>query len=288
MALAAITDPEQPYTRRSFSPLFLEGPRLAESAVSSRPGSRCADRRRRQSDRPARRQQSRTRGTIMLGSHSDTVPYGGRFDGIAGVLAALEVARALKAAGVRARATPSRSSISSPRSRATSASPASAAAAWPARWTTRCWPIRMRMARRCAEAIDRVGGDVAHLERARRSDIAGFLELHIEQGVGAAERQDRYRHRHRDRRHHPHRDRLRGRGRPCRHDADGIRASDALPRRGAARCCSSSSARANSPARQRPFRRHRRRILESSRMPPMSCPARGAHAASTPAPRIAR
>ena len=25
MALAAITDPERPYTRRSFSPLFLEG-----------------------------------------------------------------------------------------------------------------------------------------------------------------------------------------------------------------------------------------------------------------------
>src|SRR5690606_32149856 len=34
--------------------------------------------------------------TIMLGSHSDTVPDGGRFDGIAGVSAALEVARALQ------------------------------------------------------------------------------------------------------------------------------------------------------------------------------------------------
>ena len=34
-------------------------------------------------------------GTLMLGSHSDTVPDGGRFDGIAGVSAALEVARTL-------------------------------------------------------------------------------------------------------------------------------------------------------------------------------------------------
>ncbi|MGO8656445.1 M20/M25/M40 family metallo-hydrolase, partial [Rhizobium ruizarguesonis] len=35
-------------------------------------------------------------GTIMVGSHSDTVPDGGRFDGIAGVISALEVARALR------------------------------------------------------------------------------------------------------------------------------------------------------------------------------------------------
>ena len=40
-------------------------------------------------------------GTIMLGSHSDTVPEGGRFDGIAGVASALEVARALDDADIR-------------------------------------------------------------------------------------------------------------------------------------------------------------------------------------------
>src|SRR5699024_6888634 len=39
-------------------------------------------------------------GTIMLGSHTDTVAGGGRFDGIAGVLAGLEVAQALHEAGV--------------------------------------------------------------------------------------------------------------------------------------------------------------------------------------------
>ena len=37
---------------------------------------------------------------ILLGSHSDTVPSGGRFDGIAGVLAALEVARSLADRGI--------------------------------------------------------------------------------------------------------------------------------------------------------------------------------------------
>ena len=31
--------------------------------------------------------------------------------------------------------------------------------------------------------MTRVGGDMAHLDRAQRSDIAGYLELHIEQGT---------------------------------------------------------------------------------------------------------
>jgi N-carbamoyl-L-amino-acid hydrolase len=41
---------------------------------------------------------------VAFGSHLDTVPTGGRFDGVFGVLAALEVMRALDAAGVRTRA----------------------------------------------------------------------------------------------------------------------------------------------------------------------------------------
>jgi N-carbamoyl-L-amino-acid hydrolase len=42
-------------------------------------------------------------GTIMIGSHSDTVVGGGRFDGIAGVIAGLEIAAALNDSGVRLR-----------------------------------------------------------------------------------------------------------------------------------------------------------------------------------------
>jgi hydantoinase/carbamoylase family amidase len=40
---------------------------------------------------------------VLLGSHLDTVPRGGRYDGALGVLAALEVVRRLKAEGVEAR-----------------------------------------------------------------------------------------------------------------------------------------------------------------------------------------
>ncbi len=38
--------------------------------------------------------------TLLLGSHLDTVPNGGRYDGALGVLAALESLRAVKAAGL--------------------------------------------------------------------------------------------------------------------------------------------------------------------------------------------
>ncbi len=38
--------------------------------------------------------------TLLLGSHLDSVPHGGRFDGALGVLAALEVLRTVKEAGV--------------------------------------------------------------------------------------------------------------------------------------------------------------------------------------------
>jgi beta-ureidopropionase / N-carbamoyl-L-amino-acid hydrolase len=43
-------------------------------------------------------------GAIALGSHLDTVPTGGRFDGVFGVLAALEVIRALHEAGLQTKA----------------------------------------------------------------------------------------------------------------------------------------------------------------------------------------
>jgi N-carbamoyl-L-amino-acid hydrolase len=43
-------------------------------------------------------------GAVAFGSHLDTVPMGGRFDGVSGVLSGLEVLRALHEAGVTTRA----------------------------------------------------------------------------------------------------------------------------------------------------------------------------------------
>ena len=94
----------------------------------------------------------------MIGSHLDTVEAGGRFDGIAGVLAGLEVARCLDAGGHRLRhplevvnftcEEPSDFGLSTIGSRAMSGKLDAATAA----------RLRDRAGRTLAEAIDSVGG----------------------------------------------------------------------------------------------------------------------------------
>ncbi|MEK1903189.1 MAG: Zn-dependent hydrolase, partial [Rhizobium sp.] len=87
-ALSTITEPGHPWTRRAFSPLFLEGRAYLEARMQAIGLETRIDASgnligRREGAKPGS-------GIIMLGSHSDTVPDGGRFDGIAGVAAALE------------------------------------------------------------------------------------------------------------------------------------------------------------------------------------------------------
>ncbi len=175
-ALAAITDPGRPWTRRAFSPRFDQGrdwlrTRFAQAGlrvaldaggnlIGTRPGT----------DPDA--------GTILLGSHSDTVPDGGRFDGVAGVIVALEVARMLDEQGIQLRHTlevvdflaeeVSVFGVSCTGSRAM-------AGVLPDDWLG-----LIHEGRSLDQAIRDVGGDAT--ARARRDDIRAFLELHIEQG----------------------------------------------------------------------------------------------------------
>ena len=97
--LAEITEPDRPYTRRAFTPMFLEGRAFLDRQFKAAGLETRID----TSGNliGLRKGRKPGLGTIMLGSHSDTVPEGGRFDGIAGVAAALEVARALDDAGIR-------------------------------------------------------------------------------------------------------------------------------------------------------------------------------------------
>jgi N-carbamoyl-L-amino-acid hydrolase len=176
-ALAAITEPDRPWTRRSFTPMFLAGRQhltrrfeaaglathidTAGNLIGRRPGS------------------TPGLGTIMVGSHSDTVPDGGRFDGVAGVVAALEVARALTDQGITLRHAlevvdflaeeVSVFGLSCVGSRGLAGQLASATLA------------REAEGRSLAAAIGQVGGDARAL--APRAGISAFLELHIEQGT---------------------------------------------------------------------------------------------------------
>jgi len=179
MALATITEQDAPYTRRSFTPKFDEGRaflrRHFEAAgLAVRVDTAGNMIGRREGTDPGR-------GTILIGSHSDSVPDGGRFDGAAGLLSALEVARALAERGVTLahdlevidflaeEVSAFRISCCGSRMMAGGMTPEMLANTGPSGETLK-------------DAVRRVGGDPDHLEQASRSDVVACLELHIEQG----------------------------------------------------------------------------------------------------------
>lgn len=180
MALAEITDPERPYTRRSFTPLFLEGRawlarRFADAGLTTRIDAAGNLIGRLEGTNPAL-------GVIAVGSHSDTVPSGGRFDGIAGVATGLEIVRALRQSGTRLNHTleiidflaeePSEYGLSCVGSRGMTGS-----------LDSKMLDLTEPAGETLREALRRVGGDPGRLAEARRTDIRAFLELHIEQGI---------------------------------------------------------------------------------------------------------
>ncbi|MBV9566694.1 MAG: Zn-dependent hydrolase, partial [Hyphomicrobiales bacterium] len=180
MALARITDPLAPYTRRSFSKLFLEGrqwltDRFHEAALATRIDTAGNLIGRIDGSDPKA-------GTIIIGSHSDTVPSGGRFDGIAGVAAGLEIARVLRQRNIVLRHAleivdflaeePSEYGVSCVGSRGMSG-----------KLTSAQLQYSNSRGERLEEALARVGGDASRFAQAGRSDIRAAFELHIEQGT---------------------------------------------------------------------------------------------------------
>jgi beta-ureidopropionase / N-carbamoyl-L-amino-acid hydrolase len=180
MALAKITDPGAPYTRRSFSKLFLDGRqwltgRFREAGLATRIDTAGNLIGRLEGADPKA-------GTIIVGSHSDTVPSGGRFDGIAGVAAGLEIARALRERKITLRHAleivdflaeePSEYGVSCVGSRGMSGKLAATQL-----------QFANPQGERLEQALARVGGDASRLADAEREDIRAAFELHIEQGT---------------------------------------------------------------------------------------------------------
>jgi N-carbamoyl-L-amino-acid hydrolase len=179
MKIAEFTEPGKPYTRRSFSPLFLQARSWLKERFEAAGLTVSYDAAGNLIGRLVGTKSGA--GTIMMGSHSDTVNGGGRFDGVAGVIAALEIARTLKEQGFKPRHNlefvdflaeePNAFGLSCVGSRGM------------------CGFLEERMLAYAApegetlgEAINRVGGNFAGIEQGKRSDIKAFFELHIEQG----------------------------------------------------------------------------------------------------------
>ncbi|MDB9313812.1 Zn-dependent hydrolase [Spirulina sp. CS-785/01] len=115
---------------------------------------------------------------LATGSHLDTVPNGGRYDGALGVLAGIEVVRVLQESNTRLQHpleviifTDEEGSVLG--SKAITGNIINDSAYY-------CRPDGEDI----QSCLQRIGGDWYHLHEARRSsqDIAAFLELHVEQG----------------------------------------------------------------------------------------------------------
>jgi beta-ureidopropionase / N-carbamoyl-L-amino-acid hydrolase len=192
LALGAITEPDRPYTRRAFSPLFAEGrawliERMREAGLATHvdaAGNLVGRREGRAGGRTGGRAGQGEEGggrAIVLGSHSDSVPAGGRFDGMAGVVAGVEIARALKDGGADLEhpleiidflaEEPNEFGLSCIGSRGISG-----------RLTAEHLALTNRGNETLGAAIARVGGDPGRIDPKGRADIEAAFELHIEQG----------------------------------------------------------------------------------------------------------
>src|ERR1700723_1526559 len=185
--LSRITDPAQPWTRRAFVKHFAQGRAWLEAefktaglSVEIDPGGNLLGR------APGT---GRGLGALVAGSHSDTVPAGGRFDGALGLLAALEAAQSIREQRIPLlhplevvdflAEEPSDFGLSCIGSRSWAGVLAGSDLA-------RCLPSN----RSLASAINSVGGSAEQLTQPIRGhdSVAAYVELHIEQGLVIAER----------------------------------------------------------------------------------------------------
>jgi N-carbamoyl-L-amino-acid hydrolase len=180
-ALARITDPDRPWTRRSFSPLFLKGREWLANEFRAAGLETSIDAAGNLIGRLAGADPSLN--PIVIGSHSDTVPSGGRYDGILGVLAGLEVAQSLIERGEHLRhpleiydflaEEPSEFGLSCIGSRALAGM-----------LSADMLDLRRPDGMTLREGVAYVGGNPENLASVRRpaNGTAAYVELHIEQG----------------------------------------------------------------------------------------------------------
>jgi N-carbamoyl-L-amino-acid hydrolase len=115
---------------------------------------------------------------ILIGSHTDTVPDGGRFDGALGVIAALEVARTIAERGVAMRHPLEIVDFQNEEGGLIGSKIVSG------KFDPDALSLVTTSGRTIGNGISLLGGDPARLDEARLmpGSVAGYLELHIEQG----------------------------------------------------------------------------------------------------------
>src|SRR5215207_1208870 len=125
---------------------------------------------------------------LLIGSHVDSVPEGGNYDGVVGSMGAIEVAQTLAERNVATRH-PLEVVIFQNEEGGLIGS-----RAMDGELTEKELDLVSRSGKTIRDGIKFIGGDVGKLAevRRRKGEIAAYLELHIEQG-GILERKDKHR-----------------------------------------------------------------------------------------------
>jgi beta-ureidopropionase / N-carbamoyl-L-amino-acid hydrolase len=116
---------------------------------------------------------------IMTGSHIDSVPGGGNYDGDVGVIGAIEVAQVLRERGVRLRHPLEVVSFTDEEGGLVGS------LAMTGRLEPAALDVVSHSGKTIRDGLRAVGGDPDRLEQARRKpgELKAFIELHIEQGA---------------------------------------------------------------------------------------------------------
>jgi N-carbamoyl-L-amino-acid hydrolase len=120
---------------------------------------------------------------IVLGSHTDTVPAGGQYDGALGVIAAIQAVQALWDAGKTTRH-PLEVMVFTNEEGTSFHRWLLGSRAVAGLWEAEDFSAVADDGSTLASRLPDIGGDISHIAEARRrpDDLACYLELHIEQG----------------------------------------------------------------------------------------------------------
>jgi len=121
---------------------------------------------------------------VMIGSHIDTVPSGGRFDGVVGVASGIEIARTINENAVELRRPIEVCAFSAEESSRFGIGTLGSAVVAGELDAKDIEPLRDRLGTRLGEVLARLGRGHDAINRSRRnpSEIHAYLELHVEQG----------------------------------------------------------------------------------------------------------
>ena len=180
--LAQFTEKVPEYTRKAFSPLYKEAriwlaERMRKAGLEVRVDEA--------SNLIGKLGSGKTEmPTLILGSHIDTVEAGGRFDGIVGVIAALEVARVLNEEGVELSHPLEIIDFTCEEPTIPGLTPLGSRIMAGELQAKDVKGIKTPFGQLLTNAINDLGGDGARIEYAKRDpgSVKAYLELHIEQG----------------------------------------------------------------------------------------------------------